>query len=67
MSDFHDLFIKKRGAALESQLNNAEYYLAEAEMLYDRTDDEDAYHAIKSWSREVNKIKTKLEELYEQR
>jgi len=51
--------------ALESELNNAEYHLAEAEMGYDQTHDEDAADAIRFWFGDVNKIKARLEELDE--
>jgi hypothetical protein len=48
---------------LLSALGNAEYHLAEAEMHYDRTGDEFAAGAIKSWSAEVQKLERKIEEL----
>ena len=48
--------------ALESELNNAEYYLAESEMEYDRTNDEDAGEAVRFWFNDVNRIKEELGE-----
>lgn len=51
--------------ALESELNNAEYHLAEAEMGYDQTHDEDAADAIRFWFGDVQRIKNQLESLDE--
>jgi hypothetical protein len=51
--------------ALESELEYAEYHLAEAEMAYDQTHDDASGDAIHVWFGDVYRIKAQLEELDE--
>ena len=58
---------EERIESLERELDNAQYHLAEAEMGYDQTHDEDAADAIRFWFGDVNRINDQLDALDEKR